>query len=286
MGMNRRKMVQSGTAAAVGATLPALAVGANNQDDAFEASFLDTLTQLRAVFAGLGFAERNPLSIATGDERYNGGLRHDFDQSDLPSGGFVIQPLARVAGVDEKTRPDVLPLFHEVGCHPSGEITGQDATLLMLRVLVEDFGLNPARLAFVSVPQSDQMRSVFDKSGLPFDQKVFLRNELEALAAQDASGYFFPDPFGDAYVLTMGVYYQVGDTNEPAPEIYPPSDHWTEIGEIVLGNDITPPGLSIGAERLTYAVSGQFPTWDERLQALFAEVEQDGAEPPGLLAFR
>jgi len=37
---------------------------------------------------------------------------------------------------------------------------------------------------------------------------------------------------------------------------------------------------------LTYAVTGQFPTWDQRLGALFDLIEQEGAEPPGLVAFQ
>ncbi len=285
MGLNRRKVVQLGTAATVGTLLPRVSLAAADQNEAFEQSFSETLTRLKALFAELGFTESEPLSIVSGDAEYNGGLRHDFDQSALPSNAFVIQPLARVADVDEQHRPDVLPLFHEVGCHPANA-DGQTTTRLMMRLLTEGFGLDPSRIAFVSVPQSDDMRPVLDEMGLPFAEKVLLRNEAEALAARDASGYFFPDPFGEDYIVTMGVYYRVGQTDEPAPGTYPPSANWTEIGEIVIGGEAAPLGISIGAERLTYAVTGQFPTWDQRLGALFAQVEQDGAEPPGLTAFK
>ncbi len=286
MRLNRRKIVQLGTAASMSAALPRFAAGAAGQNEAFEAQFADTLNRLRAGFGALGFKEVEPLSIATGNPSYNGGLRHDFDQSALPTSAFIIQPLARVGDIDEKTRPDVLPLFHEVGCHPDGTVTGRDTTQLMLRLLTDTFGLEPSRIAFVSVPQANDMRPVLDALDLPFDQKVLLRDEAEALAARDASGYFFPDPFGEDYLVTMGVYYRIGDGDELAPAAYPPSAIWTEIGEIIIGGEAAPLGVSIGAERLTYALTGLFPTWDERLSSLFAQVEQDGAEPPGLAAFR
>ena len=285
MGMNRRKIVQLGTAATVGTLLPRVTFAAAEQNEAFEQAFAETLTRLRSNFAELGLVETDPLSIVSGVEAYNGGLRHDFDQSVLPAGAFVVQPLARVGDVNEKSRPDVLPLFHEVGCHPT-DADGQTTTRLMIRLLTEGFSLDPSRLALVTVPQAEDLRTVLDDIGLPFAEKVLLRDEAEALAARDASGFFFPDPFGDAYIVTMGVYYRVGDTNEAAPDSYPPSANWTEIGEIVIAGDAAPLGISIGAERLTYALTGQFPTWDQRLAALFAQVEQDGAEPPGLTAFR
>jgi len=237
------------------------------------------------AFSKRGFTEAGALSIATGTEAYNGGLRHDFDQAALPSNAFVIQPLARVADVDENYRPDVLPLFHEVGCHPA-DADGQTTTRLMMSLLTEEFDLDPARLAFVSVPQADDMRPVLDEIGLPFAKKVLLRDEAEALSARDASGFFFPDPFGDDYIVTMGVYYRVGNVRETAPEAYPPSSNWTEIGEIVIGGDAAPLGISIGAERLTYARTGLYPTWDQRLNALFALVGDKGTEPSGLAAFR
>lgn len=285
MALNRRRVVQLGTAATVGTMLPRLALSASGQNDGFEREFAETWDRLKAIFSELGFTETQPQPIATGADDYNGGLRHDFDQSTLPSGAFVIQPLARVGDVDEKSRADVLPLFHEVGCHPAGA-DGQVTTRLMMRILTEEFDLEPARIAFVSVPQSSDMREVLDQMGLPFADKVLLRDEAEALAARDASGFFFPDPFGDAFIVTMGVYYRVGDTDEAAPAAYPPSANWTEIGEIIIGGEAAPLGISIGAERLTYARTGQYPTWDQRLGALFAQAQQEGAEPPGLSAFR
>ncbi|WP_299984117.1 hypothetical protein [uncultured Ruegeria sp.] len=286
MALNRRNIVQLGTAAAVGAALPRIAGGATSQNDAFEVQFADTLDHLKAAFGKFGFTESRSLSIATGNADYNGGLRHDFDQSALPTDTYIIQPLARVADVGEKARPDILPLFHEVGCHPGGTVSGRDTTELMVRLLTEEFGLNPSRIAFVSVPQADDMRAVLDAMDLPFAEKVLLRDEAEALTARDASGFFFPDPLGEDYQVTMGVYYRVGDQDEPAPATYPPSANWTEIGEIIIGGEIAPLGISIGAERLTFALTGQFPTWDQRLDALFAQIDMGHAEPPGIAAFR
>ncbi len=285
MGLNRRRVVQLGTAATVGTLLPRMTLAAADRNEVFEQALAETLAQLRTSFAQLGFTEAPSLPIVSGRDEYNGGLRHDFDQSVLPSGAFVIQPLARVADVDERSRPDVLPLFHEVGCHPAAA-DGQVTTRLMMQLLTEGFGLDPARIAFVSVPQADGMRPVLDELGLPFAEKVLLRDEAEALAARDASGFFFPDPFGDAYIVTMGVYYRLTNSDDPAPSAYPPSAHWTEIGEIIVAGDAAPLGISIGAERLTYALTGQYPSWDQRLGALFAQIGQDGPAPPGLTAFR
>ncbi len=285
MRLNRRRVVQLGTLATAGSLLPPVALATPDQNAGFEQDLTETLTRLRSLLSERGLSESEPLSIASGIDDYNGGLRHDFDQSNLPANAFVVQPLARVADIDEKSRPDVLPFFHEVGCHPA-DADGPTAIRLMVDLLVDGFGLKSSRIAFVSVPQANDMRPVLDGMGLSFADKVHLRDEAEALAARDASGFFFPDPFGDEYLVTMGVYYRIGDTDEPAPAAYPPSANWTEIGEIVIGGEVAPLGISLGAERLTYALTGQFPTWDERLGSLFAHVEQSGAEPPGLAAFR
>ncbi|WP_162946957.1 hypothetical protein [Ruegeria sp. EL01] len=289
MELNRRRAVQLGTAATFGAALPSSAITNPDPNRGFEAAHQNTIARLKSVFSELGFAETPPLSIVTADDTYNGGLRHDFDQSTLPPEAFVVQPLARVGDVAEKDRPDILPLFHEIGCHPAHDTDGQVATRLMVRTLTDTLGLDPARIAFVSVPQSTNMRPVLDELGLSFPEKVLLRDEVEALAARDASGYFFPDPFGEDYLVTMGVYYRVGDTDEAAPAAYPPTSSWTEIGEIVIAGDAAPLGISLGAERLTFALTGLYPTWDQRLALLFAQVDHDsagGLEPPGLAAFR
>ncbi|MDP5219581.1 hypothetical protein Q5Y75_20360 [Ruegeria sp. 2205SS24-7] len=288
MTMDRREVIKLGTAATLGAMLPSVAL-ATPQNAAFEASYDDVLRRLREALGAQGLQEVAPLSILSGNPAYNGGLRHDFDQSALPQGGFVIQPLARVEDIAERHRADVLPIFHEVGCHPPNSLGKADQTRLMIRLLTEGFGLDPSRLAFVSVPDSEDMRPVLDEMGLPYGEKVILRDAEEAFDARDGSGYFFPDPSGEDFFVTMGVYYRVGDIDEPAPTSYPASANWTEIGEIVIAGETAPLGISLGAERLALAVSGQFPTWHERLGQLFAQVEQDAtgdSEPAGLAAFR
>ncbi|MEX0349441.1 MAG: hypothetical protein AB3N15_08435 [Paracoccaceae bacterium] len=288
MDIDRREVIKLGTAASLGALLPSLAL-ATPQNAAFEASYQDVLGRLRKAFGALGLEEATPHPIVTGDATYNGGLRHDFDQSTLPQGGFVIQPLARVEDVQERGRADVLPIFHEVGCHPPDSLGKADQTRMLIRLLTEEFGLDPARLAFVSVPESEDMHPVLDEIGLPYAEKVILRDAEEAFEARDGSGYFFPNPNGEDFFVTMGVYYRIGDVDEPAPSGYPASDNWTEIGEIVIAGETAPLGVSLGAERLTLAVSGQYPTWDERLGQLFVQVEGDasgGNEPAGIAAFR
>ncbi|MFA3919513.1 hypothetical protein [Ruegeria hyattellae] len=287
MTLDRRDVIKLGSALTVGTMLPSVALAAT-QNAAFEAQYDTVLERLRAAYGSLGYKEAPALPIATGDATYNGGLRHDFDQSMLPQGAFVVQPLARVADVGERARSDVLPLFHEVGCHPPADMDRAAVTRLMLRLLTQEFELDPARLALVSVPQSEEMRPVLDEIGLPFSEKVILRNAEEAFEARDGSGYFFPDPTGEDFFVTMGIYYRLVVAGDPAPAVYPPPANWTEIGEIVIAGDSAPPGLSIGAERLTLAVTGQYPSWDERLGALFAKVEAASAgqtPPDGLRAF-
>lgn len=287
MTIDRRDVMKLGTALTLGSMIPSVGLTATT-NDAFEHQFADVLARLRAQVESLGLEEVAAQSIVTG-ESYNGGLRHDFDQSAVPQGTFTIQPLARVEDVSEQDRPDVLPLFHEVGCHPPASFSKADQTRMLMQILTDRFGLDPARLAFVSVPASEDMRPVLDELGLPYAEKVLLRDQQEAFEARDGSGYFFPHPEREEFFVTMGVYYRIGDADEPVPASYPASANWTEIGEIVISGETAPPGISIGAERLTYAVTGTYPTWQERLDPLFQQVASDlagGPQPAGIDAFK
>lgn len=285
MTLDRRKVMKLGTAATLGSMLPAIAT-AENADPAFEAHFDDVLTRLRAQLESLGMNESAALPLATGDTGRNGGLRHDFDQAALPQGHFVVQPLARVGDVVERGRADILPLFHEIGCHPPGSLGAGAQLRMMVRILTDGFGLDPARLAFVSVPESEALRPALDELGLPYAEKVLLRDAQEAFETRDASGYFFPDPAGEAFFVTMGIYYRLSEVGDAAPAAYPPLPDWTEIGEIVIAGDTAPLGFSFGGERLTLAITGQYPTWDQRLGQLFAAAEAEGGAPPGITLFR
>ena len=288
MTVDRRNVLKLGSAMAVGSVLPG-ALGANTGATASEirSSFKKTQENLRAILAVRGFSETPVLSVVSGQEGYNGGLRHDSDLDRLENGQFVIQPCARMEDVQERQRSDVLPLFHECAVKQPGSVSRDDNARMGLDLLIRDFGLDPSRLGFVSVPHSEVLQAVLSEYGFAHDEDVYLRNPGEALAARDSSGYFFQDPASPEYMVTLGVYYRLSQDGSNAINSYPPSSNWTEIAEIVFDGSPVPV-LSIGVERLNLAATGHFPTWEDRLGDLFDQVEaaQPDLQAPGVRAFR
>lgn len=285
MTLDRRDLIILGTALTLASAVPGSARAAGGE---LEVQVQEVTNQLRTVLANNGLSEITALPIVTDRPDVNGGLRHDSDLETLSMGQFVVQPCARVNDVDERTRPGVLPLFHECAClQPKGVDWGSN-TRMMIRLLTEDFGLNPKRLGFVTVPKGEMMRAVFDEAGIDFNTRVLLRNEADALAARDSSGYFFPDPNLPDHMATIGVYLRLGEAGSPQINSYPPPPDWVEIAEIVIEGSPAPV-LSFGVERLTLAVTDQNPNWDDRLARLFKLVEDDssGLPPPsGIQQFR
>jgi hypothetical protein len=283
MPINRRDFVLGTSATALGALLPGAAIAVTPEGvEAFEADFQATLAKVRAVFAEQGLTEISALPLVTDEPEFNAGLRHDADVTTLAPGQFVVQPSARVSDIAERTRGDLLPLFHVFACQlPPG--TSRDAQVrLMMQTLSDSFGLDPARLAFASVPEAESLRPVLQHLGFDFDEKVKIRDRDEALATRDTSGYFFPVRDSDQYIVSAGIYYRLSDEGAPGFSVYPPPPGWTEVGEITVAG-AEPPAMAIGIERITLAATGRYPAWEQRLETLFAQVREAGSVPQSVL---
>ncbi len=287
MKFDRRDIVRLGSALTLGSVLPGVVSATTGGARDFDAKYQKVLSQLRGELGRLGLTETEALSIVT-DVPMNGGLRHDSDLDLLAPGQFVIQPCARVEDVPERNRPDVLPMFHECAVLLADDRDVDAALRQMMGILVDVFGLAPAQLGFVSVPAAEILRPTLSDMNYVFDDVVFVRDRGEAFAARDSSGFFFPDPNRPDHYTTVGIYARLSETAAPRITSYPPSSGWTEIGELVIDGGVAPI-LSIGTERLTLAATGAFPTWQDRLPALFEMVEAARTglpRPEGLDAFR
>lgn len=286
MTIDRRDFLVTGSAAAVGAMLPGTAV-AQTQDDvaAFEAEFEKVNTALRETFSDWGFRELTPHPIVSGDFTFNGGLRHDADAMMIMPGAFVIQPSARMSDIEERARPDLLPLFNVfLAMLPQGA-SDDEQVALAHALLTETFGLDPSRIAFASVPEAEKMHRPLANVGWDLDHKVLIRDPDEARRSRDSSGYFYPHPDEPFFVTSMGIYFRLSDEGETNFTTYPPPTEWTEIGELVIGQ-VPSPAIVLGVERVTLAASSRYPQWRHRLEQLQNAVEAAGIDTlPALDAF-
>ncbi|MDU9004556.1 hypothetical protein QO231_11920 [Sedimentitalea todarodis] len=274
--------MKTGTALTLGSVLAkATDAAADSVKADPENDFRNVLEHLRLALNERGFSQIPAQPIVSEMIDYNGGLRHDSDLGQLEAAQFVVQPCARLADIEERERADILPLFHECACrHAEGVDPGANARMLV-RLLTDEFGLDPTRLAFVSVPIAEAMRPDMADLGFDFDEKVFIRDQDEAFAARDSSGFFFQDPSLPDHMVTMGVYYRLSEDGAAALTAYPPPPDWSEIAEIVI-DGASPQVFAIGVERLALVTSGRFPSWQHRLARLRDAVANDssGREPP------
>ncbi len=290
MAINRRNFVKAGSTLAVSAAFSGIArAGLTHNTAEFRSAFTKTAELLRSSLTDRGFNEIQPLPIVTGRSDINGGLQFDADVSMLSPSTFVIQSAARVDDIAERGRTDLLPVFNVLACQaPSGQSNEEQAEF-MLGLLTNDYGLDPDRIAFATIPSAETMRGTLEQSGFDFDAKVHVRDDAEALETRDTSGYFFPDPSNpDFFITSVGIYYRLTDEPDSGFAQYPPPAHWTEIGEFSLGG-IDPPAFAIGVERLTLATSGFYPTWRDRLDVLFKIISshaKSDKKPPALDFFR
>lgn len=291
MTVDRRKVVKIGAAFTVGAMIPGATLGGTNSALVdFNVEFDDISRRLKSTLNALGAEQKSALPIVSDDFDYNGGLRHDSDLQQLAMGEFVVQPCARIEDIEERDRPDVLPMFHECALRFPRGINHEESARLSISLLLEEFGLDPGRLAFVSVPQAKKLRPVFKGIGIDFEERTYIRDAAEALAARDSSGFFFQSPLSPKPYVTVGVYYRLGAGDVEDISAYPPPAGWSEIAEIVLAGPSGPdPILAIGVERLTLVTSGRYLTWGQRLETLFETIERDSlaiGNPPGIDFFR
>lgn len=250
----------------------------------FDRAHAATQAAIQDHFSKLGYQPRNPAPIVTRDEIFNGGLRFDETGTGVleKHGQMVFQQCARLEDIDNKHRRDVLPLFHIFSCSKPLGFKPPQTVAQILTCLTETLGLDPARLAFVGTPLLNDYLPHLEKANVEPIRQIFLRDDAEALAAADGSGYFrFPGNPDAPVQPTAGIYYWIGNGPPQPLASYPPSQNWTEIGEMSLDENDTL-AFALGTERVTLASTGLISSWQERLAHLMEYIENDssGAEPP------
>ncbi len=281
MTLNRRNLLQL---SAVGA----VAVAAGERfawagSDATQA----VLDNAATFFGGLGYQSVPPLDLITGDV-FNGGLRFDETDSVSTDGPSIrLQKAARIDDIPERDRPGVLAAFDIVGLsHPDPE----EGTILpaVLRFLIDERGLDPAKMLFVS---TGEFRPYLDRiDGVSADR--FLERSIEETRAMgDGSGYFAPDghPHAPA-VATVGLYYPVPGSSPAGEPIYPPPDY-IEVADIGIAPEASGGiGAGLGAARIAMAAGEEIPDFGETrlnlLRLLEDEAERTGKPlPDGYVQF-
>ena len=244
---------------------------------------------LIAYFTRKGYRQIAPAPLVTDDHGFNGGLRYDDSDVRVMPGTFFIQPAARTSDIAQRHRGDVLPIFHIFRLDGKRGEGRNDAFTILMGYLEGSLNLDPARLAFVSIPSFEGMRPQIERAGFDHDRQVYIRDPGEALQAGDGSG-FFKHPGNRTYPAypTAGVYYWVGDGAAPSVKLYPMPAGWTELGELFIAeNGIA--SFALGVERLAYAATGRIPPWDAELSRLMAHIDHasaPGAPPPGKAMFQ
>jgi hypothetical protein len=243
---------------------------------------------LVSYLSGKGYRQITPAPFVTGDDSFNGGLRYDDSGIAETPGTFFIQPCARTSDIADRHRKDVLPIFHILRFDGKPGEDRSDAFMLLMGCLEGSLHLDPARLAFVSIPSFKGLRPQVAKTGMTWDRQVIIREPGDALNAGDGSGFFrHPGDKAAPAIPTAGLYYWVGAGGPKPLTTYPLPATWTEIGELFIAEK----GLAsfgLGIERLAYAATGKMPTWNAQLSRLHAQIDRasaPGAPPSGKAMF-
>lgn len=242
-----------------------------------------------AFFQGRGHRTVPSLPMITGDD-FNGGLRFDaFRREAPPEPWAAIQTAARIDDIAERNRPGVLAGFTVVNVGFPRPAESWSTLDVALDFLVEERGLNPERMVFVSTVVLKPLIERFEalRAG------TFIERDIaEAKAAGDGSGYFAPS--GHPYrptLYTVGIYHPLGDAVTAASTY--PLDGYIEIAEITVPPADAPrrrQGGSIGLERLAMAEGKPIPDYDESRLDLLRMIEEEARRegkplPPGYTAF-
>lgn len=276
---SRRRSILKGGAVLAAATLVSTRGLAGYEPTGidFNRAHRDVQLNLLDQFGQLGYTPVLAAPIVTGNERFNGGLRFDdTGVADHPS-RILIQHCARLEDIEKRARRDVLPFFHIFRCNRPQDHKPQQSLAQVLAYLTGPFGIDVSRLALVGAPLLEDYAPVLKRAQIETGRQVYLREDSEARASSDGSGYWrFPgDENADAFA-TAGLYCWIGDGAPKPIAQYPPSEDWTEIGEAIL-DDRDTVGFVLGTERLTLALTGTMPTWKQQLTLLFEAIEKDGA---------
>lgn len=275
MTLNRRHVMGLSSAAFGGLMMPRIPALA--QEPSLSETFLDH-------FSAQGFKALEPLSLLT-DFGFNGGLRYDDTRADYPDGPSVcVQPSCRVDDIDKAGTPGVLALFNIMMLNvPDASLSASSAEL-MLEFAIEQAGLDPAKIVYVS---TDLFEPYFSESTLMQKGRFIQRERGEAMTSGEGSGYFAPagHPHTPSFP-TASVHYPLGNTglNDAS---FPLPDH-LEIGEIILEDRQAgrpgPVGCGFGLERLALATGRPVPDFTESrvtfLNLARQEAEQTGRKLP------
>jgi hypothetical protein len=239
-------------------------------------------------FSNKGFRQVGPAPLVTENFGFNGGLRYDDTGVLEAPASFVVQPCARTADIAERQRGDVLPFFHIFRFDGKPGEDRTDAFAHVFGYLTGPLKLDPASLAFVSIPSFEGLRPHATRAGVDWDRQVVLRDPDAALKAGDGSGIFrHPGDRTLPAIPTAGIYYWVGQGAAAPADTHPLPGAWTEIGELFIAEN-GGAAFGFGLERLLFAATGEMPTWDEQLPRLLAQIDRDsprGSPPPGEAMF-
>ncbi len=279
----RRSILKGGALFAAATVLPSGVLASDEPAGTdFDKTHAAAQEALKSHFSKMGYQPSNAASIVTGDEQFNGGLRHDETGIIQNPGQMTVQQCSRIEDIGKKQKRDVLPLFHIFVCNKPLGFGSQQTVQQIIAYLVGPLGLDRTRLALVGTPRLNDYAPTLEKAGIDIARQAYLRDDSEALATADGSGYFrFPGNPEAPARPTVGMYYWIGEGTPRPLTAYPPSEDWTEIGEASLDDqDVLAFGL--GTERITLASTGLMPSWQERLAQLLEYIENDsgGAEPP------
>lgn len=257
-------------------------------DTSKSAEFSRFENSLLSYFSAKGYRENAARPINLDNHNFNGGLRYDDTGIVDTPGRMIVQPCARLSDIREKHRRDILPLFHIFRCNLHVGQNREDLLSLVLQYLTGPLQLDPTRLAIVSIPPFEQLKSPILISGIEWERQVFFRDPDAAFKAGDGSGVFrHPGPDYIPAMPTAGLYFRSEPGDAAPPKVYPLPAAWTEIGEIMIAENGSA-FFGLGVERLLLAVSGTIPTWEAQLSTLLARIRQDtgdGAMPPGAALF-
>jgi len=282
MKLNRRQVVRLAAAGGAGLLVPCKFAAA--QQGASSAA------EFSKHFSDMGAEVLDPLPLITGSS-FNGGLRFDDTRKSYPGGMSVsVQPSSRIEDAGKSNETGVLALFHIGVLNLSTGAGPRDAIKLLLGYVVDEVGLDPEKLVFVS---TEVFKPYFSSNSLLQKGRFVKRDQAEAMAAGDGSGFFAPAGHPETKgFATVSLHYPIGSGT--SAELQYPLPDYLEIGEICLvepGDGAAGPvGGGFGLERLAIATGAPAPDYADSRASLVEAVKKEASEtgtdlPAGLKVF-
>ena len=285
MRLNRRSVIELSVAGAATLTLGGrIASGAALTTEELHDS-------AAAFFGDHGFRGVPAHGIITGQD-FNGGLVHDpIHPHVFPRASMGVQLVARVDDIAERDRPGVLACFNVLAVQSEPSPDPGALFSLVMNFLVDERGLDPSRMLFVSTAQ---FKSLLDEADGLSEAQFLERSQTDVETAGDGSGLFAPG--GHPYqprIPTVGIYYPLPGS-EPSGDLFYPPDGYIEIAEVAIapidGESDGPEGACIGLDRLAMAEGKPALNFDENrlnlLRIIEDEAKREGKDlPPGYAKF-